>query len=174
MIELILSLDRPWIFVGDFNDLLGLIEKVGGRMLPISAFDHLNFVLNRMGTLDVPHNGLIFTWRKYIQGSLDLEKLDRAFMHLDWFQQYQSTFVSTDHFSVSDHAPLVLNTKSGPTLACRPFRFQQAWVHNNESHKIIAPKWKKSSSVTYMFQLVKNLNCSNLNLNIGMLLSMVI
>lgn len=100
LIDLLLGLDFPWVLIGDFNDLLSSEEKLGRRVLPLSAYDCLKFVLSQLEAMDVPHNGSSFTWKKNLQGYVIYEKLDQAFMHLEWFQHYQDTYLYIEYFSV--------------------------------------------------------------------------
>lgn len=121
MVSILSSLDKPWVILGDFKDLLSPSDEVGGRVLPFHAHDRLTHILNQINIIDIPHNGLPFTWRKNVKGHLNLEKLDRALAHSDWFQQYPNTAFCSEHFSVSDHAPIILDTHSESKLYSHTF-----------------------------------------------------
>ncbi|XP_065616035.1 uncharacterized protein LOC136061751 [Quercus suber] len=75
--------NMPWLVMGDFNELLHTMDKLGGCPLIASHVHAFNDCLNHCGLFDLATNGpyCIWTnknwdWRRHIT-----EKLDKAFIN---------------------------------------------------------------------------------------------
>jgi len=79
------SLMGPWIFMGDFNAILGAHEKRGRRLPPSLSCNDFTSWTNANLLLHLNTNGVQFTWNN---GRLDsdsvFQRLDRAICNEAW------------------------------------------------------------------------------------------
>lgn len=70
------SWEEPWLIMGDFNEILNIGEKFGGKTTGIRK-SYLNEFFQNVGALDLEYTGKRFTWenrqegRAYVKGRLD-------------------------------------------------------------------------------------------------------
>lgn len=69
----------PWLYIGDFNEIMKASEKERGNVRPFKQMDRLQSVINLCGFLDMGFYGAQFTWfkNKSEEGKLKIQ-LDRA------------------------------------------------------------------------------------------------
>jgi len=101
-----------WLFLGDFNAVLGAHEKRGRRPPPsLSCMDFLHWS-NANLLSHLPSFGSFFTWSN---GRLGLEKvtlrLDRAISNIVWLNVWQRTTCSSLVRHHSDHHPLLISVE---------------------------------------------------------------
>ena len=53
----------PWIYLGDFNEILASDEKNGGVCRPMAPMLKFRHTLLHCGLVDLGFNGYRFTWR---------------------------------------------------------------------------------------------------------------
>ncbi|XP_073359856.1 uncharacterized protein [Aegilops tauschii subsp. strangulata] len=56
---------RPWICLGDFNEILSDDEKVGGVMRPQTMMDNFRGALEACDLTDIGYTGDKYTWRNH-------------------------------------------------------------------------------------------------------------
>ena len=98
--ELICGLHRheslPWLYGGDFNEILKSHEKSGGRLRPYSQIEQFREVLDECNLLDLGFSRNKFTWlRKYLNGGMVWERLDWVVCMAEWYDLFPSTCVQT-------------------------------------------------------------------------------
>lgn len=77
-----------WILVGDFNDILSMKEKWGGRHREEWTFNFKDFV-EKNDLLDLGWEGLPWTWSNHGGGEVEIkERLDRALSNFQWHQHF--------------------------------------------------------------------------------------
>lgn len=70
----------PWLFMGDFNDMLGFEEKFWGNLVIQTKIREFKSMLDDSNLIDLGFEGPCFTWcDKHDSGPFILERLDRAF-----------------------------------------------------------------------------------------------
>jgi len=100
----------PWLFIGDFNVVMGAHEKWGRR--PPIAIACLEFVhwTNANLLTHLPTSGPLFTWHN---GRFGLEnvalRLDRSICNDNWINLWSRTSCCSLARHQSDHHPLVLS-----------------------------------------------------------------
>ena len=84
--SLALDFKFPWLAMGDFNELLNSLDKLGGRPLILSRVHAFHSCLSNCGLFEVASSGPRcawtsnnWDWRRHIR-----ERLDRAFSIADW------------------------------------------------------------------------------------------
>ncbi|KAF4346204.1 hypothetical protein G4B88_018315 [Cannabis sativa] len=81
----ILSLNHPWVLVGDLNIISGQVDKFGGRAVEAEEGHHLSELMNVTGGVDLGCTGNFFTWSNGRRlPSLVKERLDRAICDPEW------------------------------------------------------------------------------------------
>lgn len=73
------------------------------------------------------------------------EKLDRILMSTEWEQKYSLSSVQTLNHDISDHTPLLLNTKDKQT-SCnhQTFKFELGWLLRDGFLDMIKEIWSET------------------------------
>ncbi|XP_024626586.1 uncharacterized protein [Medicago truncatula] len=135
---------RPWLFVGDFNAVLGGHEKRGRRPPPsLSCSDFLQWS-NANLLSHLPSFGSFFTWSN---GRLGLEnvalRLDRAICNVDWLNAWQRTSCSSLVRHHSDHHPLLISVDGHGVRNAAPFKFFKTWTTHEDCRRLVLECWSK-------------------------------
>ncbi|KAM6588709.1 uncharacterized protein LOC115718119 [Cannabis sativa] len=137
----------PWIILGDLNCIYSQEEKSGGRLVSYADTQFLkNFMLNT-GCVDLQFIGNKFTWQnKRFNGGLIRERLDRAVCSPEWLLDYEFAGIRNMPISISDHAPIVLDTHLFAPRGYIPFRFFESWSWEPSCKNEISRVWNFSGS----------------------------
>lgn len=87
------------------------------------------------------------------------ERLDRAISNQEWRVCFPDASVYHLTRIQSDHRPLLIKLQSftlGP-LSRRPFKFQAAWISNNEFSSFMLRAWDRNH--TTLMETLSNLSC---------------
>lgn len=109
--DLLRSLHRqfaiPWLYAGNFNELLKSHEKLEGHLRPYGQMERFREALDECGLLDLGFVSNKFTWLKnYPNGGIVWERLDRAVSTAEWFDCFPITKVHTLACTSLDHNPI--------------------------------------------------------------------
>ncbi|XP_057803588.1 uncharacterized protein LOC131018916 [Salvia miltiorrhiza] len=128
--------------VGDFNSIRNGSERVGRgsqfQFTDVQSFD--SFIRNN-NLVELPLQDRKFTWYQP-QGQCKT-KLDRFLVNDKWLDYWSHSKVRGLQRSVSDHVPILLETKAvfwGP----KPFRFLNAWTNHQSFEQVVRESWQKS------------------------------
>jgi len=121
---------RPMI-CGDFNMIYQAADKNNDR-LDRRAMRRFRSFLNQAQLQEVDLVGRRFTWSNH-QGAPTLERLDRVFESVDWFERFPTHCFKALSSDCSDHSPLFLFLCSRIT-AKRHFRFESFWTKLSGFH----------------------------------------
>jgi hypothetical protein len=80
------------------------------------------------------------------------EKLDRFLVSPEWEEQYPLSIVTAMDRSLSDHAPLLLDT-GNKTPTNIPFRFQNVWMQREDFVQIVEKSWNGPINVMGSIQI---------------------
>jgi hypothetical protein len=70
------------------------------------------------------------------------EKLDRALMSTEWELKFPLATIQALDRGVSDHTPLLLDTKSPAFVGCnRLFKFELCWLQREDFHDHVKEIW---------------------------------
>ena len=109
------SSSLPWLVIGDFNEIIGLSEKEGGRIRPKRQMELFLEVINFCALRDLGYVELKFTWLFQQRDGFQIrERLDRALGSSDWLVLFPRASLHHLSSSVSDHSPLSLHLKNWP------------------------------------------------------------
>lgn len=107
MRELAAKSSLPWCMIGDFNDIVSMEEKRGGRVQPRSLIEGFSEAINNCGLEDLGFVGDHFTWEKCRGGLAWVqERLDRRLTNQDWKELFPRAEVIVLDVTTSDHLPL--------------------------------------------------------------------
>jgi exonuclease III len=126
--------DRPWVCMGDFNEILMACEKEGGAARPQAQMDKFKEALEFCELHDLGFTGDPFTWRNHSHDSALYirERLDRAVANETWCMRFPCFKVINENPRHSDHRPVVLvcddDTGERRDGGEKPFRFEAKWL----------------------------------------------
>ncbi|EPS61484.1 hypothetical protein M569_13313 [Genlisea aurea] len=140
---------RPWICVGDFNEVL-FPHEFSSRVSrhPRQMEDFRKAVVD-CGLNEIPFQGHSFTWtNKRKHPHTVRARLDRALASVNWLQLYPMSEIQHLSFGGSDHAPLWVQftTPIPPNYVRRPhrFRFEARWMSLSGCESAIRDAWSLS------------------------------
>jgi hypothetical protein len=148
----------PWLFLGDFNAVLGAHEKRGSRLPPkISCDDFLLWTganqLSHLHTIGVHH-----TWANGRSGNDFVALLlDRAICNHAWLLHWNSVHCCALFKVCSDHHPIVVSQDSSGVSHALPFRFFKAWTTHEDCARVVREVWSKEVYGAPMFCLQQKL-----------------
>ncbi|KAM6553278.1 hypothetical protein CsatB_014040 [Cannabis sativa] len=132
----------PWVILGDLNCIGSKEEKVGGSKVTVTDLRWLRNFQDNTGCVDLRFIGNKFTWQnKRFHGGLIRERLDRALCSGDWMNNYDYSGVLNLPITISDHAPIILDTHLFATKGFIPFRFYEAWTWESSCRGEIERAW---------------------------------
>ncbi|KAL0374207.1 UNVERIFIED_CONTAM: hypothetical protein Sradi_3336400 [Sesamum radiatum] len=133
---------RPWLCMGDFNEILEDSEKEGGNTRPTWQMRDFRHALDLNGLFDLGFNGDPFTWsnRQEYPNTIR-ERLDRACANDSWIKLFPNAQVTHLSSVYSDHHPIFLQSEVQSDVqqrnTRRPFRFEATWAGNDECDQIV-------------------------------------
>jgi hypothetical protein len=148
----------PWIFVGDFNAILGAHEKSGRRLPPtISCNDFLGWTnVNLLLHLDT--FGALYTW---YNGRLNSDsialRLDRAICNEAWTDFWGTTTCTAQVRIHSDHNPLLLQMDCNLHKKRSSFKFFKVWTTHEDCRRLVLETWNKAVVGNGMHRLQQKL-----------------
>ena len=99
--------------IGDFNEIIGLLEKEGGRIRPKRQMELFLEVINFYALRDLGFVGPKFTWLFQQRDGFQIrERLDRALGSTDWLDLFPRATLHHLSSLVSDHSPLSLHLQN--------------------------------------------------------------
>ncbi|KAA3467449.1 reverse transcriptase [Gossypium australe] len=139
---------RPWVVLGDFNEIANSFEKKGGRRRSKRKMSEFRTALDECQLSDLGFVGRWYTWeRGKFLSSIIRERLDRGVATFDWvnlFPNYQLEHLS---HSFSDHCPILLDTiskaQNGYHTQMRPFRFEAKCCLDSSLENLIKSWWSE-------------------------------
>jgi hypothetical protein len=87
----------PWICIGDFNEVVGMDEKMGGSVRSENQIKNFQSVLTDCELADLGYRGPKYTWSNCQEGqALIKERLDRGVANLAWCDLFPDAEVWVD------------------------------------------------------------------------------
>ncbi|GAA0174624.1 hypothetical protein LIER_41754 [Lithospermum erythrorhizon] len=126
-----------WVVMGDFNVIVDHSEQVGCKALDPRAMEDFNDCLLNYRLKDPGYNGSFFSWTN---GRIS-KRLDRVLVNSHFGQLFPMVRVKQLAKTLSDHAPLLIESctpKDGPRGL---FRFHKIWLKNEGISKVIEDNW---------------------------------
>lgn len=101
---------KPWLCLGDFNEILFDYEKEGGQPRPAGCMERFRNALADCNLDDLGFMGDIFTWRNHhhrAEGYIK-ERLNRAVGNVEWRRLFPLVRVVNGDPRHSDHRPIIV------------------------------------------------------------------
>uniref|UniRef100_A0A8I6YYK3 Endonuclease/exonuclease/phosphatase domain-containing protein n=1 Tax=Hordeum vulgare subsp. vulgare TaxID=112509 RepID=A0A8I6YYK3_HORVV len=146
--------DKPWICVGDFNEVLTQGEKEGGVTRPQIYMDRFKQALEDCQLHDLGFVGDPYTWRnnnhdaqQYIR-----ERLDRAVATPEWCRRFLEYRVVHGNPRHSDHRPVIVHLdhesfrqRTRKHREGGSFKFEASWMTEEACGAVIENDWKRET-----------------------------
>ena len=138
--------DKPWVIVGDFNEVLLEGDKYGGRSISSSRSLLFKECLDYCSMVDMGFVGPRFTWtNKRNFSALVEERINRFFANPSWYALHPDTRVTHLTRCVSDHCLILLDTNpSNRVFLPRPFKFQNFWLSDLSFPGFVREAWGRA------------------------------
>ncbi|CAL1406946.1 unnamed protein product [Linum trigynum] len=154
IIMFVLSCPLPLFVAGDFNCLLSMADKVGGRPLAPAALDQLGDFLHATNLTNLGCIGSPYTWSNRQSGSKQiLERLDRCLANNLVLCSWPDVQVHHLTDLGSDHRMLLIRFTKTPESRPRRFQFDKRWTTNPEVPGIFETAWAKRVQGTTQFRV---------------------
>ncbi|XP_074298012.1 uncharacterized protein LOC141628813 [Silene latifolia] len=122
--------ELPWVYLGDFNEVLFANEMKAG-MRAQWQMNNFREAVDECGLSDVQFERYAFTWDNGQAGEANRQsQFDRAMATCEWKEKFPYTRLIYLGREWSDHSPikLLLDRRGGTCEVVRKFRFEQIWV----------------------------------------------
>lgn len=149
--ELARGISKPWVIIGDFNEILGEVEKKGGAPLDHSRCFRFRRWLSDCGLINLEAIGPRYTWsgQDYRGFGRIYERLDRAVWNIQWRTTFSEASVINLPRVKSDHHLILLVSNSDEKInrPKYPFRFEDAWTCHKDFKAFIREKWRANGDI---------------------------
>jgi hypothetical protein len=147
------NLDIPALIGGDFNILRFTNEKnKDGGVTRFS--DEFNDIISRFAFRELHLSGGFFTWSNN-QANPTLEKLDRILINSAWETVFSLSGARKIPRVMSDHNPIIVDTKEVVEIKSREFRFEKSWLLHPDFHMRVEKAWKSPVSATDSISVIQ-------------------
>lgn len=133
--------NQPWFLLGDFNEIKGNHEKIGGSTRPVSTFHNFNKMMRNCDMTDRQTNGNRFSWAGKRGTHLVQCCLDRTMATSEWFSAFPASHTDFLEIGESDHRPLVTFILTEQEIPRRWFRFDSRMVQKEGFQDTIRRSW---------------------------------
>ncbi|KAF4386854.1 hypothetical protein F8388_006809 [Cannabis sativa] len=144
----------PWLCIGDFNEVVSLSEKVGGRIRRDVAMEDFRMVIDDCRLIDFCSSKTELTWCNGHEVNPIMERLDRGLCNEEWLRNFNGADVSVLDWWGSDHRPLVVDIpiendrlRCGQVKRKNRFHFEEAWCEEPECAEIVERVWDNEEVV---------------------------
>ena len=139
----------PWMCIGDFNAILSLSEKLSKHPPQARLMDDFREALEMNKLRDLGYKGYQYTWNNKRLGEANTrEQLDQVVANGEWRGKFPLTIVTHLSLHTSDHAPIILQTKSHmdriKISGGRSFKFEESWLLWEDCEGVIKEAWEKN------------------------------
>ncbi|XP_074270950.1 uncharacterized protein LOC141594862 [Silene latifolia] len=144
--NLLNSLDKPFLLIGDFNQVEYSSDKLEGDNLTRGA-DLFSYWKNTICLMDIPFKGPRFTWCNNRESPHRIyERLDKVFASNDWLFIFPNTFIKHLPIQISDHAPIILCTNMVLYTKKKVYRLETWCFDYAECNSLIKERWEKNDN----------------------------
>jgi hypothetical protein len=96
--------------------------------------------VNKLGLIEINPSVRKFTWTNN-QKNLILAKLDRVFITTKWEAIFPLVRVLGLPKNISDHAPLLVDSRGNYRLGKKKFRFEKWWLKRTDFKEVVRKVW---------------------------------
>ncbi|CAN0853710.1 Transposon TX1 uncharacterized 149 kDa protein [Linum grandiflorum] len=128
----------PHCIIGDFNLVRSADQARGGTRSRIEM-EWFNGLVSDFALIELPLCGAEFTWSN-LQEVASMSRLDRAFISIDWEQQFMACTLKALVRTCSDHCPILIDCQ-GISRIHRPWRFEIMWLEHDKFKPMLESWW---------------------------------
>lgn len=133
--------------MGDFNQVLSNEDKLSFGAQACPGANDLHDCLQEESMIPVNVSRVKFTWNNNRDDEdLLLEWLDSAFVNGEWLNSFEHSSLEAWPITVSDHAPIILDTYRMQTFRKRPQRFEAMCLLHPSCRKVVEDTWRQITS----------------------------
>ena len=90
--------------------------------------------------------GYSYTWKKSKEVQIFVEeKLDKVLASSAWHSAFANAYVQNEETTSSDHSTICLKLGNPKAPYSPKFRFENAWIREEECRYVIARSWERHS-----------------------------
>lgn len=124
---------KPWICVGNFNEIGRMLTKKGGRMKQPQRIEYLNTMMMMGASLaDLGLKEKQFTWSNKREGEHKVrEYIEWELPNLQWLKTFPNSAIFHKHFTGSDHYSLVIALDQYDKTRPKNSKFKSMWIEDD-------------------------------------------
>ncbi|KAF8090519.1 hypothetical protein N665_0475s0053 [Sinapis alba] len=154
--------DKPWIVVGDFNEILELEDHVGHNIPTVSmGMREFQEVIRHNRFMDMKAHGPKLTWSNKRKDELIQRKLDRTLINDVWITKFPQTYCVFEAGGCSDHLRCRIQLTAESLKPKRPFKFTNVITESPDFLPLVEKYWEGTtplfSSTSALHRLSKKL-----------------
>jgi hypothetical protein len=150
---------KPFLCVGDFNEILTIYKKNGSARLPHSQMEAFKRKLEDCQLSDLGSKGPQFTWNNGRFGrDFTMERLNKGVTNLEWCDIHGFVVVSVLASTSSDHHPILITYLSPNEIqwhTCRKFRAENRWNMLKDYKPTIHRIWKAKTGTMDTWKTIR-------------------
>ncbi|KAL2322620.1 hypothetical protein Fmac_026999 [Flemingia macrophylla] len=136
------SLPGAWLFVGDFNAVMGAHEKKGGNLPSDTSCSEFVEWINKLCLIDIPTSGSFYTWYNGLVGSGAIyQRLDRCLGNSECLVNWDSVSCRTLPRLSSDHHPILVELGNTVRLLKPNLKFHEMWSLHQDCRAVVQRAW---------------------------------
>lgn len=137
--------EMGWLCIGDFNDILGRHEKLGGSDRCLSKIWRFQNFMFDCGFIDMGFQGNIFTWSNNQIGNHHIKvRLDRVVCNHKLQEIFTNAQVTHREPIGSDHSPILVDLLFKDGKTSRGFVFEKRWIDHPDFKKTVGMGWSSA------------------------------
>ncbi|KAL0294111.1 UNVERIFIED_CONTAM: hypothetical protein Sangu_3225100 [Sesamum angustifolium] len=145
------TLNEPWLVLGDFNAVMDDSEVYGRAADTSASMTEFRICIRDSGLVQLPFTGCPFTWHNCSDGPRSLwKRLDRMLANTNWMDAWPSSSYISALPSTSDHSPLILTGMNRG----EEHRFDNYLAHLPDFLNSVEEIWKHRIAGTAMYETV--------------------
>jgi exonuclease III len=150
---------KPWLCMGDFNEIINLSEKWGAITRANGQMEAFRRTLEDCQLCDLGYKGEKYTWNNGRHGAqFTKERLDRVVANSEWRKLYDAMEVEVLANRSSDHHPILVKLNEHKNFARkkeRLFRMEAAWSLRPDFKEAVLSGWATSTNAENGWATVK-------------------
>ncbi|XP_074271486.1 uncharacterized protein LOC141595421 [Silene latifolia] len=141
------SLDKPFLLIGDFNQVEFSSDKLGGSDNLIRGANLFSYWKNTHCLMDILFKGPRFTWCNNRESPHRIyERLDKGFASNDWLSLFPNTFIKHLPIQISDHAPIILDTNMIFNTKKKVYRLETWCFDHADCSGLVKESWERKDN----------------------------
>ncbi|XP_059434865.1 uncharacterized protein LOC132167846 [Corylus avellana] len=140
----------PWVCIGDFNEIVESLEKLGGAGRANSQMLAFRRALENCELSDLGFRGPKFTWSNCREeDEFTKERLDKGVANSEWRSLFPEMEVVVEVSICSDHTPLILYLVGIGMhgRGSRSFRYETKWRCDEGFEAILQQAWVPTTNI---------------------------